>query len=209
MTFMEIKVIPCGILKTNCYILSDKNRQGLIIDPGADSDHILDYVQTEGIRVKYIVNTHGHWDHIGANIPVAAATGASILIHALDKDFLEDEKLNLSGAFGVSGRGGIAGELLTDGDMVAVGDISLLVLHTPGHTQGSISLLGDGMVFAGDALFRGSIGRTDLPTGSMEAMNQSLSEKLLVLSDDTIVYPGHGKATTIGAEKENNPYIRL
>lgn len=127
----------------------------------------------------------------------------------MDKDFLDDEKLNLSGAFGVIGRGGVAGELLTDGDMVAVGDISLRILHTPGHTQGSISLLGEGMVFAGDALFRGSIGRTDLPTGNMEAMNQSLLEKLLVLPDETIVYPGHGKATTIGAEKENNPYIRL
>lgn len=206
---MEIKIIPCGILKTNCYVLSDDNRQGLIIDPGAESEHILDYVQTEGIHVKYIVNTHGHWDHIGANIPVAAATGASILIHGLDKDFLEDEKLNLSGAFGVIGRGGVAGELLTDGDMVAVGDISLLVLHTPGHTQGSISLLGEGLVFAGDTLFRGSIGRTDLPTGSMEALNRSLGEKILVLADDTVVYPGHGKATTIGAEKENNPYIRL
>lgn len=206
---MEIKIIPCGILKTNCYILSDDKRQGLIIDPGADSGEILDYVEANGIRVKYIVNTHGHWDHIGANVPVATATGAAILIHALDKDFLDDEKLNLSGAFGVIGRGGVAGELLTDGDMVAVGDISLRILHTPGHTQGSISLLGEGMVFAGDALFRGSIGRTDLPTGNMEAMNQSLLEKLLVLPDETIVYPGHGKATTIGAEKENNPYIRL
>lgn len=206
---MDIKIIPCGILKTNCYILSDEKAQGIMIDPGADSDAILGYVQEMGIRVKYIVNTHGHWDHIGANIPVAEGTGASILIHALDKDFLEDEKLNLSGAFGVVGRGGMPEELLTDGDMVAAGSIHLQVLHTPGHTQGSISLLGEGMVFAGDALFRGSIGRTDLPTGNMEAMNRSLMEKLLVLPDDTVVYPGHGKPTTIGAEKENNPYIRL
>lgn len=206
---MEIKMIPCGILKTNCYVLSDEKKQGLIIDPGADSGTILDYVQGEGISVKYIVNTHGHWDHIGANIPVAKATGAAILIHELDKDFLEEERLNLSQAFGVVGRGGVAGEILTDGDMVAVGDISLEVMHTPGHTRGSISLLGEGMVFSGDALFKGSIGRTDLPTGNMEAMTNSLAKKLLALPNETVVYPGHGKPTTIGAEKENNPYIRF
>ena len=206
---MEIKIIPCGILKTNCYVLSDENKQGMIIDPGANSEEILSYVQGAGIHVKYIINTHGHWDHIGANIPVSAATGAAILIHDLDKEFLEKEALNLSKAFGVVGRGGIPGELLTDGDMVAVGDISLQVLHTPGHTQGSISLLGEGMAFVGDTLFRGSIGRTDLPTGDMATMTDTLMKKLLVLPDETVIYPGHGKPTTIGAEKENNPYIRF
>lgn len=206
---LTIKIIPCGILKTNCYVLSDAQNHGIVIDPGAEGEAILDYVQEQQIAVKYIVNTHGHWDHIGANKIIAKETGAPILIHDLDKQFLEEERLNLSKAFGVIGRGGVVGEVLTDGDMVAVGGISLSVLHTPGHTQGSISLLGDGVVFSGDALFKGSIGRTDLPTGNYEALMKSLGEKLMVLPAETVVYPGHGKPTTIGEEKENNPYIRL
>lgn len=206
---MEIKIIPCGILKTNCYVLSDETGEGVIIDPGAESDAILGYVREAGIRVRYIINTHGHWDHIGANIPVAEETGAPILIHELDKAFLDEEALNLSKAFGVIGRGGMASQCLSEEDVLTAGEVCLRVLHTPGHTQGSISLVADGMIFTGDALFKGSIGRTDLPTGSTEVLMEVLAKKILTFPDDTVVYPGHGKATTIGAEKENNPYIRF
>jgi hydroxyacylglutathione hydrolase len=205
---MILKRMEVGSFAANCYLIAcDETREGIIIDPGADGKAILKMVETAGVTVKYIINTHGHVDHVGANEEVRQATGAPILIHQADGEMCKKPHASLS-AF--VGRLKLAepDRLLQEGDRIQVGNLTVDVIETPGHTLGSVTLVADGRLFTGDTLFSGSIGRTDLPGGSFEQIIASIKEKLLTFPDDTVAYPGHGPETTIADEKRYNPFLR-
>ena len=209
---MQIYSWIVGPLATNCYIIRcEETNESLVIDPGfspEETDEILDFIRC-GFKVKYILNTHGHVDHTSGNGVMKSFTGAEILIHEDDASLLTDPMKNLSNMLDLNVISPKADRLLRDGEVVKVGNLKFTVIHTPGHTKGSISLFckEENVVFTGDTLFAGSIGRTDLPGASFREMMHSLRDKLLRLPDETIVYPGHGGKTTIGREKRMNPYI--
>ena len=192
---MIIKCFAVGWLSTNCYVVGcEETREAAVIDPGMErereTEQILDFIEQNGFQVKYIINTHGHPDHISGNAAMKEATGAPILIHKNHPARVQaDRKLH-------------------DGDILQVGTLKLMVLHTPGHTPDGISLLGDNVVFTGDALFAGSIGRTDFSGGSFQELINSIKTKLLPLPDSFKVYSGHGPPTTIGDEKRRNPFLQ-
>ena len=188
----------------NAYLLADPaTKEACLIDPGADARALKDFINKNKFILKFIINTHGHGDHIGANGNFAAP----ICIHRLDKDFLTDPSKNLSPLFMFNIKSPPAARLLEDGDDLELGSLKLRVIHTPGHTPGSISLELDGIAFTGDTLFNGGIGRTDFDYGDEAALLESIQKRLLVLRDDTIIYPGHGEPSTIGAERETNPFL--
>lgn len=208
---MLIRRLMVGPLQTNCYIVGcEATKTGLIIDPGGDPDAIMREVEEQGLAVTLIVNTHAHIDHISANARIKEATGAPLAIHELDAPLLTDPWRSLSFFMGRRKPSPPPDQLLKEGDRIQVGTISLEVLHTPGHTPGSISLWSEmeRVVFTGDALFHMGIGRTDFPGGSHETLIRSIREKLLTLPGDTVVYSGHGPATTIEQEKVSNPWLR-
>jgi len=204
----ELSVLALVSTCTNCYILKDiKTNAAAVIDPGCAPQQIIDAVKECGADVKMIINTHGHWDHIGANVAVQEATGAPIYIHRIDEPMLNNGELNLCHLFRGDGNGGKAERLLEDGDIIELGELKLQVILTPGHTEGGICLLCEDMLFSGDTLFRRSIGRTDLICGDREALLRSLDDKLRPLADDLKVLPGHGSASILGEEKEFNPFF--
>ena len=199
-----IKRFVVGPLETNCYVVADPDtKQACVIDPGAEPGPIKKYIERNGLDLKFIINTHGHGDHIAANSSLAVP----IFIHRLEADFLTDPDKNLSRVFMAGIVSPKAERLLEDGDVVRLGSMELKVLHTPGHTPGSISIAAPGVAFTGDALFAGSIGRTDLADGDEFQLIQAIKEKLMTLSDDTVIYPGHGEPSTIGQERRTNPFI--
>lgn len=207
---MIIEQLVVGPLQTNCYIVADQNAQeGIVIDPGGDGDYILRTVQRMGLTIKIVVNTHGHFDHIMANRQVMEGTGALLAIHPKDAEMLTNPLRSFALFVGKFHPSPAATLLLEDGATVQFGSIQLSVLHTPGHSPGSISLWSSAekAVFSGDALFNLGIGRTDFPGGSMHVLLQSIHEKLFTLPDDTVVYPGHGPKTTIGFERKHNPFL--
>ncbi|MFH1189122.1 MAG: MBL fold metallo-hydrolase [Candidatus Omnitrophota bacterium] len=199
-----VKRFVVGPLGTNCYVVADASTgDACLIDPGSDPESVKRFIEREGLTLKFIINTHGHGDHIGAN----AVFGAPIFIHRADADFLTDPGKNMSRAFAADIMSPKADRMLEEGDVLRVGAIELKVLHTPGHTPGSISVVTDGAAFTGDALFAGSIGRTDFEYGDHDALIRSIADKLFALKDDTVIYPGHGELSTIGEEKKSNPFF--
>jgi glyoxylase-like metal-dependent hydrolase (beta-lactamase superfamily II) len=202
-----IKTLVVGPFASNCYIVgSESTKEGMIVDPGAEAETILESVKELGLEIKLIVLTHGHIDHIGALKNVKEATGAEMAVHTDDAKTLHDR--SLSSVFGPSYQAPPPPDrLLKGGDSLDFGDMRFLVLHTPGHSPGGICLLGNGVVFSGDTLFNYGIGRYDLPGGNYDQLMSSLHTKLMVLPDDTIVYPGHGPDTTIGTERQANPFL--
>jgi len=206
MVIFEYLVV--GAVGANCYIIGcEETGEGVVVDPGGDGPAILRLVRERGLKVKYIIDTHGHVDHISANGQVKEATGAPILIHELDAPMLTDASRNLSFFAPRPVRGPAADRTLRNGEVVQVGNLKLEVIHTPGHTPGGISLrLGD-KVLTGDTLFAGSIGRTDFPGGSYTTLIDSIKQKLLPLGDEIEVYPGHGPPSTIGEERATNPFL--
>ncbi len=207
---MIIKGLEVGPIMANCFIVGcEETKEAAVIDPGDDADQILLTLADLKLRVKYILNTHGHFDHVGANSRMKAATGAEILIHSLDVPMLG--RLSASAAaWGLSAEDSPEPDrTLADGDTVTFGRLTFTVIHTPGHTPGGISFYGSGCVFVGDALFAGSIGRTDFPGGDYDTLITSIRTKLFALDDNTTVYTGHGPETTIGHEKQHNPFVGL
>ncbi|MGB9661969.1 MAG: MBL fold metallo-hydrolase [Moorellaceae bacterium] len=205
MIFESLVVGPLG---TNCYLIAcSQTKEGAVIDPGAEGRRILARASAAGIRLRYIINTHGHIDHCASNGEIKAATGAEILIHKNDASFLTDPRKSLLAFTGGQGGSPPADRTLEEGEIIRLGqEVSLEVIHTPGHTPGGICLKGRDFIFTGDTLFAGSIGRTDFPGGSFEQLLASIKEKLLPLPDEMIIYPGHGPASTIGAERAENPF---
>lgn len=210
MSEIKMQILPVGALESNCYIIFDSETlEGLIVDPGAEAAEIVAEVQNSKLSIKYIINTHGHYDHIGANQELKMVFGAEILVHEADGHLLENPMMNLSFLKpAISNIQHTPDRLLQEGDVISVGAISLEVIHTPGHTKGSICLLGDRFILTGDTLFQGSIGRTDLPGGSYDAIIASVNGKLKSLPENLTVYPGHGPSTTIKEERLNNPFMQ-
>ena len=199
---MKIQTFNVGMLSTNCYVVNcPKTQEAIIIDPGletlSEAEQIVRYMNKSTLKVKFIVNTHGHSDHISGNSLLKKKYSVPVCIHAYDAHFLT----------GLGENTQPANILLEDEELLKFGKVTLKIMHTPGHTPGSISLVEEKLVFTGDTLFAGGIGRTDLPGGSDLDMRLSL-EKLLRLPEYYVVYPGHGAASTIGEEKRVNPFLQ-
>jgi glyoxylase-like metal-dependent hydrolase (beta-lactamase superfamily II) len=207
-----------GPIQANCFILGcEATRQAVVIDPGDDTDRILSTLAGDQLTVVHIINTHGHFDHVGANKRLKDVTQADILIHRADAPMLS-QLSSTAASWGLAAENSpAAGRLLEDGDTITFGTHTLTVLHTPGHTPGGICLyteyIQDGAprkaVFVGDTLFAGSIGRTDFPGGDFDTLINSIRTKLFSLEDEVTVYPGHMGNTTIGVEKRTNPFCGM
>lgn len=202
-----IKSLTVGPVMANCYILGcEETHEAVVIDPGEETDRILLALAEAKLKVKYIINTHGHFDHVGGNKLLKDATGAELMIHSLDADMLKHTAEHAA-AWGLSGENSYPPDrMLEDGDTVTFGKITLNIIHTPGHSRGGISIYTDDSVFVGDTLFAGSIGRTDIQEGDYDTLISSIRNKLFALKDDVKVYPGHMEPTTIGQEKLYNPF---
>jgi hydroxyacylglutathione hydrolase len=207
MIFETLEVGPLGV---NCYILGcETSRDGVVIDPGGDVSQIAAVVRKHGLKIRYIINTHGHFDHVGGNLQAVKAFGAPLLIHESDAAML-GRAADVARTYGMQGENSPAPDaFLTENAEIVFGSHRIKVLHTPGHTQGGCCLYleAERTVITGDTLFADSIGRTDLPGGSHEQLLQSIRSKLFVLPEEVTAYPGHGPSTTIGHEKRHNPYF--
>ena len=206
---MAIQTFVVGPLQSNSYLVVDERaRQAAVIDPGMESESVLEVVRHEGLRVESLIITHGHFDHVFSSAAFKAETGAQVIMHPDDVPLLL-EMPETARFFGFKAPPPPQPDrLVREGDVIKVGDLALRVLETPGHTPGGISLCLDNAVFVGDTLFAGSVGRTDLRGGSLDALLRSIRTRLLTLPDWTVVYPGHGAATSIGAERRDNPFLQ-
>lgn len=204
---LSLRVYPVGELKTNCYIL-EYGGEAMAIDPGDDAVILLSHLKAlMSDRLKYIVLTHGHCDHIGAVDIIVREVGGELLMGEGDMRMLPDPMKNFSWYFGEPVNVKSKPGAIHDGDELTLGDKIFRVLHTPGHSEGSISIWGDEKVFCGDLLFKGSIGRTDFPGGDHDLLLASVSNKIFPLGEKTEVYPGHGDKTTVGFEMRQNPFL--
>lgn len=206
---MIVKQLSVGPIQTNCYIVGcEETKEGVVIDPGDEPERILAEVEKSGLTVKYILNTHAHFDHVMANKALVEATGAPLALHPLDLPLLRQN----GGAmfFGMTVSPSPDPDIeLAEGDAIEFGTHTFQVLYTPGHTPGHVSFYEAevGIIFDGDVLFASGIGRTDLPGGNYETLINSINEKLMVLPDETTVCSGHGPVTTIGRERAGNPWL--
>jgi len=205
---MDVRMFTVGPVQENCYLFRrDGSSRALIVDPGEEADRILHEIAGAGARPTAIWITHAHLDHVMGVARVRRETGAPVYLHPADRE-LYDEAVQQGLAFGVAvdpppaPDGGLAA-----GDTVPVGQLRFTVRHAPGHSPGSVCLVGEGVAFTGDVLFAGSIGRTDLPGGDFDTLIRSIERELLTLPDSTIVYSGHGPETTVGHERRSNPFL--
>jgi hydroxyacylglutathione hydrolase len=209
---MKVHVLTVGMFQSNCYVpCCESTGEAILIDPGDEGERIVSFIEKKKLDVKFIVNTHAHIDHVSALNVVTASLHAPVLLHEADR-FIFDNLAYQGTLYGLDAPKGIViDRYLKDGDEIAFGNEKLRVIHTPGHSPGSVALLADGarpnIVFSGDTLFSGSIGRTDLFGGSFDQIMESLRTAFLSLPDDTIVYPGHGESSTVGEEKLHNPFM--
>ena len=206
---MIIKNIVVGPLEVNCYILGcEDTKEAAIIDPGENADEIISNIEKEGLKPRFIINTHAHFDHIGGVKVIQDHFKIDFILHEGDL-FLVENASEQATAFGLKPISKpVVNKNATNGEKVNLGNKSITVIHTPGHSPGGVCYYSGNNVFVGDTLFAGSIGRTDLPGGSYETLINSIKENLFPLGDSTIVYPGHGPSTTIGNEKEHNPFLK-
>jgi glyoxylase-like metal-dependent hydrolase (beta-lactamase superfamily II) len=205
-----IVALPVGMIQTNCYIVGcEETKEGVVIDPGGNPERILAEIEGRGLSIKYVLNTHAHFDHTDANGAIVEATGAPLAIHAKERPLLQAS--GGAALFGLQADPSPAPDLeIDDGDELEVGTLRLRVLYTPGHTPGHVSFYepNEGVLFDGDVLFHRGIGRTDLPGGSWQQLMDSIQRVLFALPDETVVYSGHGPATTLGREKQLNPWLQ-
>ena len=206
---LQVEPLIVGPLLSNCYIVwDDIEKIGVIIDPGEDADIIIDKIRELQINIKFILATHGHFDHIGAVKSIKNEFNCEFLAHKEDLFFIEDAE-NAARRWGFDiEQPPLPDRYIKNGDKINVGNFKLETLHTPGHSPGGVCFLNNSMVFGGDTLFQNSIGRTDFRKGSFEELAHSIRNSLYTLPDDTIVYTGHGPITTIGDEKRYNPFVR-
>ena len=208
-----------GLASANCYVVGCRETmEGVVVDPGTtdtkDTSELAAGIRRLGLHINYILNSHGHHDHLSGNDYLKVAVGGEVIIHQLDALKLTDPVRNASAMFGRGIHVSPADTVVKDGDVISFGNLSLTVAHTPGHSSGGVVFLGDGFVLTGDTLFAGSIGRSDLPDSSDESTNayevliRSIREKLLTLPDETVVLAGHGPSSTIGQERARNPFLR-
>ncbi|KXZ39434.1 Glyoxylase, beta-lactamase superfamily II [Alkalithermobacter thermoalcaliphilus JW-YL-7 = DSM 7308] len=204
---MKIKNIVCGIYGVNCYIIADEEtKKCAVIDPGGNHEEIINYIDENGFDLEFIILTHGHADHIGAVGELKDIKDCKVVACKDEKYILNNKDFNLTSVIGSKELEIEADEYVKDQDNLCLGRLSLQIIHTPGHTPGSICIKVENILFSGDTLFSGSIGRTDLEGGSYEKIIHSL-EKLIQLDDEVVVMPGHGPSTTIGREKRTNRFI--
>ncbi|MCO5202623.1 MAG: MBL fold metallo-hydrolase [Chloroflexi bacterium] len=208
---LMVRGIVVGVFQENCWVIGNRRTgEGICIDPGDQPDEVLALARDMGIKIKYIANSHAHIDHVMGVAGVHAATGAKFLLHESDLDLLRNGWKGMARQLGLDVSQGPPDPdmFVKDGDIVEVAGLRLRTITTPGHTPGSVSYYAEeGMLFSGDTLFRGSIGRTDLPGGNMEQEMTSICERLLVLPEETIVLPGHMEETTVAFEKAHNPFV--
>ncbi|OGX25629.1 MAG: MBL fold metallo-hydrolase [Omnitrophica WOR_2 bacterium RIFCSPHIGHO2_02_FULL_45_21] len=203
---MRIDTLTVGQMQVNCYILSSKTtKNAILLDPGDEYSRIKAYLDKHKLKPKFIMHTHGHIDHIQADNEFALP----VYVHSLDSELLRNPDKNLSSFLNVPFKVKLDVKTVEDLAEIKLDDLVLQVIHTPGHTPGGICLKNAQGIFTGDTLFAGGIGRTDFPGASYEQLIKSIQDKLLVLPDETVIYPGHGPCSTIGEEKRSNPYARI
>ena len=206
-----VRGIVVGVFAENCWVVGNRRTgEGICIDPGDEPDEVLALARDLGVTIKAIANSHAHIDHILGVRGVQAATGANFLLHQSDLELLRNGWRDAAQRFGIEEGQGPPdpNAFVTDGDEVEVEGLKLKAIATPGHTPGSVSYYADGLLFSGDTLFRGSIGRTDLPGGDFDEEMRSITNELLTLPEDTIVLPGHMQETTVAFERDHNPFVR-
>jgi len=206
---MRIHTFALGPFQTNTYLVEDEAAgEAMLVDPTMDSESVADVIAARGLRLPLIVNTHGHIDHVFGDAFFKRQTGAMLAIHRDDAAWL-GSLAQQARMFGLAALRAVQPDrLLADGDVINIGSLAFQVIHTPGHTPGGVCLYRHGVLMSGDTLFAAGIGRTDLPGGDYDVLMNSIKQRLLVLPDETIVYSGHGAATTIGTEKEENPFLQ-
>jgi len=205
---MKYETLVVGALETNCYLVYClETLECAVVDPGAEAEEILRLIARKGLKPVVVLNTHGHVDHVGANRNIKEKFNIPLCIHSADKALLEKSQ-NLELAIFLEARDSPSPDrFLKEGDRIKIGKSFLEVIHTPGHSPGSVSFLGDGFLLSGDTLFSGGVGRTDFPGGSWKELENSIKKKILTMPDETIILPGHGPSTTVGQEKSSNPFI--
>lgn len=203
---MKYEIVVVGALETNCYLVyCEETRECAVIDPGANPGKIVAAISDLELKPVIVLNTHGHIDHVGANADIVQKYAVPLAVHAADAKMAQAcDDIELTLLLGARSSPP-PDRLLAEGDEIAFGRASLKVIHTPGHTPGSVGFLSGRVLFSGDTLFCGGVGRTDLPGGSWKELERSLRERIMTLDDETIVLPGHGPWTTIGQEKDSNP----
>lgn len=208
---MKIDILPLGMVQANCYILQDNKKRCIIVDPGGQGEMLIDFIKEKNVTPIAILLTHAHFDHIGAVDEVLSVWDVPVHMHKKEFNWLKDPKLNGSNHFGLPDV--TVNKIpvkLKMGEKLIIEDFQFDVFHTPGHSPGSVSfyMKDEGIVISGDALFQGSVGRTDLVEGNFDILKKSIEEKLFTLPDETVVYSGHGMSTTIGYEKLHNSYLK-
>ena len=208
---MKIETLRVGPLEVNCYILATEKENAIVIDPGASPEKILRYLSFNNLKAKYILNTHGHIDHIGSNAAIKSGTEADLMIHKADAFMLTDVQDSYIAGLLNAQPSPAADSTFDDGDTIELDEIKLKVIHTPGHTLGGVCFHMDNALFTGDTLFVGGIGRTDFPYSDHQTLINSIKNRIFTLPDDTIIYPGHHygytPTSTIGREKVENPFL--
>jgi glyoxylase-like metal-dependent hydrolase (beta-lactamase superfamily II) len=209
MKSMKVETVVVGALETNCYLVyCEKTLECAVVDPGADPEKILRAIADKNLKPVTLINTHGHVDHIGANKDIKDRFDVPLLIHEGDVLLLQNALLSEIAFLLGAQASPDPDSFLREGDEVRFGESRLQVLHTPGHSPGSVSLQGEGLLLSGDTLFCGGVGRTDLPGGSWDELVRSIQERIFTLDGQTRVYPGHGPSTSVDQEKNANPYVR-